>query len=503
MRSRSLRTGVLAAAVTGCAIWLTVEPVTTQQSPVSQEEIYGQQAFPHAQKKPNIKWDGPRRMQPEGKNVRLVGWTDLNGHPDGEQIATKVINGRDYAFYGHYWSQGVSIVDVTDPTRPEVVSFIKNRDPLGHYTKVLVNHKNILMMPIGILNELDQPLRKPLKDHGVVFYDVNDPRNPRFLSFYRTGPGAITEKNHGVHYSWFVDDHAYISAVVEGYSGTIFMILDASDPRNPKEVGRWHYPGQHTAAGEKLEPGFEGIWAHGAMTNRDATLGFYCVLSDPPGGVNILDIRDKSKPTLLSRLDMSPPMIDDYFGVHNVVTMDTRGIMAMMHEAGGPPRARAQRTGWVVDIKDPKNPVILSVLPIPQGFDLSVPARFGAHNAHENQPGSLIDDYMFYVSWFRGGLRIFDLSDPKHPVEAGYFLPPDPKYRIDARTWSGKPGDPDGSELSSLNHVHVDQRGLIYLSGYNDGLYIVEYTGPRPEGSRKALEEARREREQAIAAARR
>jgi hypothetical protein len=47
--------------------------------------------------------------------------------------------------------------------------------------------------------------------------------------------------------------------------------------------------------------------------------------------------------------------------------------------------------------------------------------------------------------------------------------------------------------------VYVDQRGLIYLSGYNDGLYIVEYTGPRPEGSKKALEEAKRLREQRLA----
>lgn len=33
MRNRRLRAGVLAAAVTGCAIWLTVEPVTTQLVP--------------------------------------------------------------------------------------------------------------------------------------------------------------------------------------------------------------------------------------------------------------------------------------------------------------------------------------------------------------------------------------------------------------------------------------------------------------------------------------
>jgi hypothetical protein len=42
--------------------------------------------------------------------------------------------------------------------------------------------------------------------------------------------------------------------------------------------------------------------------------------------------------------------------------------------------------------------------------------------------------------------------------------------------------------------VYVDKRGYIYASGYNDGLYILEYTGPRPQGSQTALDTTRRER---------
>lgn len=110
-------------------------------------------------------------------------------------------------------------------------------------------------------------------------------------------------------------------------------------------------------------------------------------------------------------------------------------------------------TGWVVDYSNPSKPVMLSILPIPPGHDMIIPTRFGPHNVHENHPNGLIDDYLLYISWFHGGARVFDLSDPKHPEETGYFAPPDPKYPMDMRTWSGKPGGPDGSELSSLNHV--------------------------------------------------
>ena len=486
--------GLVAAAVT----FAFAHAPQAQQPAQGTHPRKSEKGFQSGGYKPPIKWDGPRRMRPEAKNMRLVGWTDMNGRPDGEQVTGQVINGRDYIFYGHYWSQGVSIVDVTDPKKPETVAFIPVQVPFGKTTKVQVSG-NVLMVPSRTLYEMDEKV-PVLPRHGVTFYDISDPKNPKELSFFQTG--TRDEKlPDGVHYSWFASKYAYLSAPVNGYHRLIYMIVDVSDPKNPKEAGRWWYPGQHTAGGEKPQPGFEDYWVHGAQANRDETLGFAGTLSDPPGGLVILDIKDKSKPTVLSRLDLSPPMVDGYFGVHNVVTMDSRNILVMMHEATAAPKSQTQMTGWVVDYSDPRKPVILSVLPIPEGHDYSKPVRFGPHNAHENHPNGLVDDYMAYMSWFHGGIRVFDLSDPKHPFEAGYFRPADPKQRLDARTWNGKPGDPNGSELSSMNHVYVDKRGYIYASGYNDGLYILEYTGPRPQGSKAALEQANRERGERIAVA--
>ena len=443
---------------------------------------------------PPIAWQGPRRTQPNTKNVRLVGWTDVNGHPDAEQITGQVINGRDYIFFGHYWSQGVSIIDVTDPKRPEVVAYIPTPVKDTKSTKVEV-FGTTLMVPIRPLYELDSRPPLPAK-LGVNFYDVSDPRSPKLLSFFETAdttmPGAEGIRD-GVHYSQFRSKYAYLSAPSNGYTGRIYLIVDVSDPAHPKEAGRYFSLGQHTSAGETFVTGTTPT-VHGAQTNRDETLGFSSTLEDPPGGLVILDLKDKGNPGFLSRVDMSPPMIEPYFGVHHVTTFDSRKILVALNEGVGSMRTRPQMTGWVIDYADPTRPKVLSVLPIPPGHDMNIPVRFGPHNSHENQPQGLIDDYMLYVSWFHAGVRVFDLSDPKHPVESGYFEPADPKYRMDSRTWSGEPGEPDGSELASLNHVYVDKRGYIYGSGYNDGLYILEYTGPRPVGSQEALDVARRER---------
>ena len=215
-----------------------------------------------------------------------------------------------------------------------------------------------------------------------------------------------------------------------------------------------------------------------------------------PGGLIFLDLKDKAHPKQISWLRLNPPFTNGYFGVHSVINLDSRKLLVGVNEGSGNALTNPVKTGWVIDYADPTNARILAVLEtptlpeVPAGHDYTQPVRFGPHNANENEPQGLVDDWMVYLAWFRAGARVFDLSDPKHPEDVGYFEPPDPKYRADARTWSGKPGDPDGSELSSVNQVFVDKRGLMYVTGYNDGLYILEYTGPRPDGSKKALAEA-------------
>ena len=51
--------------------------------------------------------------------------------------------------------------------------------------------------------------------------------------------------------------YAYLSAVMPGYKGNILVILDVSDPKNPKEAGRWWLPGQKE--GEPPLPGPTGF----------------------------------------------------------------------------------------------------------------------------------------------------------------------------------------------------------------------------------------------------
>ena len=66
------------------------------------------------------------------------------------------------------------------------------------------------------------------------------------------------------------------------------------------------------------------------------------------------------------------------------------------------------------------------------------------------------------MTWFGGGLRAVDISDPYRPEEVDHFMP--------------TPGG--GQNIVQSNDVFVDKdRGLVYLIDRLNGLDILEFRG--------------------------
>ena len=63
-----------------------------------------------------------------------------------------------------------------------------------------------------------------------------------------------------------------------------------------------------------------------------------------------------------------------------------------------------------------------------------------------------------YVTWFAGGLRAVDFSNPYIPSEVGYYVP--------------MPGK--GQSVVMSNDVFHDKDGKLYLIDRYDGLEILE-----------------------------
>src|SRR5947209_17125102 len=74
------------------------------------------------------------------RNTRIIGHSDQGGRPDGVQIMVH----RGYAYIGHIFSNGVTVMDVRDPKHPKAVNFLP---AFGHNWNIhLQTHEDLLMV---------------------------------------------------------------------------------------------------------------------------------------------------------------------------------------------------------------------------------------------------------------------------------------------------------------------------------------------------------------------
>ncbi len=94
---------------------------------------------------------------------------------------------------------------------------------------------------------------------------------------------------------------------------------------------------------------------------------------------------------------------------------------------------------WVIDVREPSNPVPIATLPTPAEDDFCKKgAKFGPHNLHENRPGSYVSEDLIFATYHNAGLRIFDLRNPFEPKQVGFFVPPPPEPH---RRSAAQPGE--------------------------------------------------------------
>lgn len=410
----------------------------------------------------------PHEFPPLIKNTKLISEYDLEGRGDGFQIAKK----GDYLYFCHFWSSGFSVVDVKNPKKPKVVKFISSGNPhtwnikcriFGDILIVAEEWKFFEPSKYTIYSEdtsvgINGP-KEPLQA-GIKIYDVSKPAEPELLSFYKVGKWSKDGGGVMCHRFSFDGKYAYLAASPTGFHGKILVIVDVSNPRKPKEVSKWWMPGQWTAGGEKP------WWKNNTNDRLHLAIGMgdRCYAAWFGLGAVILDISDIKKPTPISQFNY------DWAGMtHTFMPIKDRKFAVLVDE---------WRHTWMLDIRDEKNPKVVAMFPLP-AKDLLKRGSFRAnpiigpaiHNIHENYPGpdSFRSDDIIFTTCGPAGLRIYDVSDPYRVEEVGYYVPGTPKVQYDPRGplyW--------GVDVEDL---WVDNKGLIYLSDWNGGLRILEFTG--------------------------
>ena len=363
------------------------------------------------------------------KNIRLVGGMDL---PGGGSVVVE--NG--YAYVGHMDPPlGTSIIDVKDPKHPRVVAQLEV--PQGIHS-----HKVRVAGDVMLVN-YERYRTKEEPQGGLKIFNISDRSRPREIAFFKAA-------GKGVHRFTFDGRYAYFSPVMEGYVGNIVMILDVQDPSSPEELGRWWMPGQWVAGGEK--PTWEGTdhRCHHPIRRGDRLYVSYW-----HGGFVILDIGELSKPKLVSHLDWSPPYpCPTHTTLPMVNRIMSRDIMIVTDEEVDEKLTPMPNAFlWVVDITEETRPIPIATFSVPFEGDSTHGYRFGAHQPHEQ-----VYDNVLYVTWFGGGLRGVDFSNPYQPAEIGYYVP-EPRQ---------------GQKAVMSNDVFRRDDGLLFLIDRYNGFEILE-----------------------------
>ncbi len=414
------------------------------------------------------------------RNVKRLGHLDLAG---GGQV---IVKGK-YAYVGHMDPpHGTSIIDISDPRNPRVVTTIMLADDQSHTHKVRVNGDIMIVnveqnrrhflrlgdkLPeararlegelgrapddgemaaeIGVkasqIAVLDAARERGYDEGGFRVYDIADRANPRLIVHHKT-------HGFGTHRFDADENYAYMSTEMEGYVGNILVIYDIGDPARPTEVSRWWMPGQHLAGGETPTWKGYGNRLHHALRHGDRLWA-----SVWNAGFRIIDISDITAPRTIGECNYHPPFPEP---THTILPMPFpvggREVAVVVDEEHAPRRGRGHANLWVFDVSDVANPQPLSMFEVGEADSpwSRGPERFGAHQFQEH-----FEDTLVYVTWFGGGLRIVDIADPLNPDEVGHFIP-----------------EPAGDQKSpQSNDVEVDERGLIYLVDRNLGFDVLEF----------------------------
>jgi hypothetical protein len=398
------------------------------------------------------------------RNIKFLGHTDQGGRGDGVQV---MVN-RGYAYIGHGFSNGITIIDVRDAKHPKPVNFL----PCPPSTRAhhLQTHDNLLLAVNGpsvwtmqvsqeayFAGSSAAALEGQKFTSGLRIYDLARGDAPHEIAFLPLG-------GLGPHRIWYVGGrYAYVSVHLPEFSDHVLVIVDMAEPTKPEVVGKFWLPGMWTGGGETPNwPKGKRYALHHALVAGDLA---YSAWRD--GGLAIVNVADPKKPTMLAHLNWDPPFGG---GTHSPLPLPDRNLLVVADEANFADCKLGLRYIWIFDVREPSNPVSIATMPIPDEADYCKKGgNFGPHNLWENRPGAFQSSRIIFATLHNAGVRAYDIANPFAPREIGFFVPPDPERMFDPR--------PNRPKVIQSCDCFVDAQGVMYVTDSNAGLYLLQFEG--------------------------
>ncbi|WP_135826811.1 LVIVD repeat-containing protein [Halorussus ruber] len=318
-------------------------------------------------------------------------------------------------------TDGFAVVDVQIPSDPRLVfekrGLLSDREtgPLRLIQDVKVEGDRLVAA--GPANPIQGDVLQ-----GFVLYDVSDPANPSQIAFHET--------DFPIHNCFIRDGIVYLTGN-NGATNPLVMV-DVSDG-NPEEVGRWSLASRNEAWREVPS----GVWTLHDVWVRNGT----AYLSHWDAGTYLVDVSDPANPQFRARIGGRPlgelrKIPSEEARIH-VIRLPGNAHYAMTNEDGS--LLGINKEAWAADGKggpggidlwdasDPGNPRKLSTIDPPA---TSSPSIGGTWTTSHNF--DIVGNRLF-SSWYQGGVKIHDISDPANPTELAWWRMPD-----EASFWTAK-----------------------------------------------------------------
>jgi hypothetical protein len=228
-----------------------------------------------------------------GEGFSFVGYSDQGGRPDGMQIMVQ----DGYAYIGQGFSGGVTVLDVRDPRAVKPVQFIPTLPNTWNlhlqadenlllvieainFFKFVIDEKDYYTNSSGVLDRSRYGTNGVDYSAGMRVFDISTAGKPREIGF-------MPVQGAGLHRIWYTGGrYAYASALLDGFTDYILLIIDLADPSHPVEVGRFWLPGMWAGGGEEptKQPGRSGL--HHVVVENGVAYGAW-----RDGGLTLVDHR--------------------------------------------------------------------------------------------------------------------------------------------------------------------------------------------------------------------
>jgi hypothetical protein len=252
----------------------------------------------------------------------------------------------------------------------------------------------------------------------------------------------------------------------QGRQGDL-RIIDITDPRRPRELADWDVRRDGPADTRGQLAARRDVFDHSAWPFDK---GNKLYASFWAAGVQFLDISDPAAPRLIGQTSYRPE--DGYRGAHSGWFNEDETLFIQNDEAMQAVGSGSRAT-WtfqrVFDTSSLERPRLVSTFATESavpGNDGKV-ATDGIYSVHN----AVIKGDRSYASWYSDGVRVVDLSDPVHPQEVAWFVPPpSPPPRQTAATAQ------NGRRDMPVVWGVFPWKDMVLASDMNSGLWVFRVT---------------------------